>query len=330
MPPPLLQFLLGALLAAGCQGVESHPDAAPDAEGDGDAPAGDLDPGTDLGLLVPQGTHLCVLGAGRAPVDQLRLKARLTLRPGFVRLPREGDTFEAELLEALELTPGLGVPEPAGPGTFTRQASAGLLVYRFEQAFLAGGQPFQVTARFTFEVVGGAVLVPLQTLDERWLRTRLVEDPSWLTAGFAGGEELWRFYACAPEGRRTNVYTFGMVDGATLTLEEWMIELSGGLGDCAAGLARATFTRGAETRVIEDDWRTALQPGNHGIVEWFAVRLEPALGNAHGLLVVTQSLGGPLVELASVTTLDAALEPGERLPLASASYQGTACSMQGP
>jgi hypothetical protein len=321
------------LLAAGCQGYGDGSDAALDGEEpaeDGDAQTLDLDLGQDLGLLVPADTRLCVLGAGRALVDQLRLKVRVTLRPGLIRLDPGQASVEAELIEALELTPGSGTPTPAGPGTFSLQATGDLLEARFEQAFQVGAQGFFVTARFAYPLEGGVALAPLLTLDEGWLRARLADDPGWMKAGFAGGEELAHFYACEPAGQRTNVYAFGLTDGASLRLEEWMFENDAGLGACTAGLTRATFRRGEATQAVDDYWRTAYQPGNHNIIERFAVRFDPPLGDTHGLQVYTRSLGEPLVELATINTLDASLVPGASLPLESASYQGTACSMQGP
>jgi hypothetical protein len=321
------------LLAAGCPGTGGSSDAALDGEEpaedagptDGDAPTLDLDLGQDLGLLVPPGTRLCVLGAGRDLAAQLRLKVRVALQPGLVRLDPRQASAEVELVEALELTPGLGTPTPAGPGTFTLQETGTLLEARFEQGFLVGARSFFVAARFAYPLEGG-----LQTLDQTWLKARLADDPGWLRAGFVGEEELGRFYACEPERQRTNVYTFGMTDGSSLRLEEWMFEHGVELGACTADLTRATFHRGAAVQEVDDYWRTAYQPGNHNIIERFAVRFEPPLGDTHGLLVYTQSLGEPLVELATITTMDASLAPGDSLPLESASYQGTACSMQTP
>jgi hypothetical protein len=326
-----LRIALLAILAAACSGQSQDPDASVgDADGGNSRPV-DADLGEDFGLLVPDNTTACPLGMGQELEDQLREKLRISFKPGLLVLPGDADTFEADLIQQIELTPGLGTPVPQGNGEFTRTVTGslqdGTVEYSYAQDFRVGARLFAVAAVFRFEVAGGAAVAPLTTLDPRGMLTLLSLDHGWLTAGFSDGDPASMFLSCHTDPWRQNRYDFTLSNGDSLVLEEWMVEVPGWMMMCAAGLTRATWVRGADTRVVDDYWHRAYVPGNHNIIEFFAFRLDPPAGDVHGLKIYTQSLGMPLDELSSIFTLDADLAESGELDITGAAFQGVPCFM---
>jgi hypothetical protein len=287
--------------------------------------------GEDFGLWVPDNSSACPLGMGHGLEDQLREKMRISFEPGLLILPRDVETFEADLIRQVELTPGTGTPVPAGTGEFTRTVTGslqdGTVEYLYTQDFRVDARLFTVAAAFRFEVAGGAAVEPLTVLDPQGMLTLLSLDQGWLTAGFVDGETTVRFLSCDTRPWRQNRYDFTLSNGDSLVLEEWMVEVPGWMLMCAAGLTRAIWVRGADTRVVDDYWHQAYVPGNHNIIEFFAFRLDPPAGDVHGIKIYTQSLGIPLDELSSIYTLDADLAESGELGIADATYQGVQCFM---
>ena len=331
-----------ALAAWGCSGSQgdADADAGCDAGLDVDGHAGwDLPPadyGLDggFGVQVPMQTSACSIGLGRALDEQLLCKARVALRSGLIRLPRDADFIEAELIERLELGPGYDDPAPDGPGGFSRSVVGtpddGVTVFVFEQAYRSGDRELAVSMRLPFEVHGGVAEQPLRTLDEQGMLALLAGVDGWLQVSFTSGEELHTFCACAPRSARTNSYRIGLEDGSVLQLDEWMTELPGWFMFCPTDLVAATWEQGTTSRTVDDFWLLSYMPGNHNILESFAVRFDPPVGELHGLIVHTQCLGMPLEDLTLVYELEADLTTGAELPVASVTYTGTPCNMPGP
>jgi len=307
------------LIFAGCSSAGQEPDSgvADALDGDGDARpdsgSADIDLDGNFGVSVPGQAQACSLGLGRNLTDQLHLKARIHFRPGLILLPREADDFEADLIEQVELTPGQGNPVADGPGRFTREG----VIYSFSQALRAGDRRLSVILRLPFEVE------PLRVLDSGGMLMLLGGEEGWLRLVFDDGQELNIFHACAPGAARSNQYQIGFADGSSLRLSEWMIEVPGWFMFCAAGMTSVSWNE----RVVDDFFQLAYQPGNHNILENFAVRFDPPAGDLHGLVVYTQSLGVPLNELTQVFELNQDLTVGEEMPPSSVTYLGTACNM---
>ncbi len=326
-------------MVTACSGQSGGSDASVDDAADGagadegDSPQIDTDLGEDFGLWVPDNTTVCPLGMGSGLEDQLREKMRISFVPGLLTFPRDAETFEADLIQQIELTPGTGTPVPEGAGEFTRAVTGslqdGTVEYSYAQVFRVDARQFLVAAVFRFEVAGGMAVEPLTMLDPQGMLTRLSLDPGWLTAGFADGDATASFLSCDTHHWRRNQYEFTLSNGDSLVLEEWMVEVPGWMLMCAAGLTRATWVRGVDARVVDDYWNLAYVPGNHNIIEFFAFRLDPPEGDVHGLKICTQSLGMPLEDLSSIYTLDADLAESGELDIADAIYQGVQCFMEG-
>lgn len=329
-------ILAAAVMAAGCSGQGGGSDAAVDAadgarDDGGDFRPVDVDLGEDFGVWVPDGAAACPLGMGRSLEDMLREKVRIYFTPGLLVLPRDSDSFEADLVRRVELTPGAGTPVAQGSGRFTRTVTGslqdGTVEYLFTQDFSVDARVLQVAVTFRFEVAGGVAVEPLVVLDPEGMLGLLSADQGWMAAGFIGGEAASLFLSCDTGPWRRNRYDFDLSNGDSLVLEEWMVEVPGWMLMCAAGLERATWTRGGNTRVVDGYWDMAYLPGNHNILEYFAFRVEPPEGEVYGIKVNTQSLGMPLSDLSSIYTLDAGLAQSGQLDIADAVYQGVQCFM---
>jgi hypothetical protein len=325
-------------LASGCSATGTNADAGLDGQDDandekdgGDVLPADIDLGDDFGLWIPADSQACPLGHGRVLEDQLKQKLRIRFKPGFILLSNQQDTFEADLIDTIELNPDSPVAVPTSAGEFNRSTTGspqdGTVVFSYEQTFDIDQREFLLSARFVFEIVSGQTVQPLLVLDSPGMLAMLSTDPDWLKTGYTDDTPSGYYCSCDFSSFRINEYEFTFSDGAGLLLEEWMVEVPGWMMFCAAGLARATYTRDSSSHVADDFWQLAYVPGNHNIIEFFAFRLDPPQGDIHALRINTQSLGMPLAQLSSIFTLDANLETMGELDISEAVYRGVPCFM---
>jgi hypothetical protein len=236
----------------------------------------DQDLGDDFGIFVPGGCQACSMCGGREVFLEYGIKARLSFRPGLVRLPRDVSSLEVDLIEKVELGPERGSYPPDGPGIFTRTLEGtsdnGLYRYEYHQAWMAGGQPFEVRFETVFEVVDGQATEQTLTLDidtlsiDAWNnydgRFRL--ESSW-GDGLEPQNQLQRYSTCDYSRFPLESHAAQVEGGDTLILNN---RFSGdviiaGAGICPNPLQSAVLTRNGQEHRVDDDVRLLSTRGSY-------------------------------------------------------------------
>ncbi len=270
-----------------------------DRNGDAGDKGNDVDVGEHFTLAIPAGAEICSIGGGGDVFLHFAHQVRATCKPGQVVLPREIQTFEADWIERVEVSPDGAVLAPKGPGMFTRSikgtADDGKYYYEFVQPYELNGQDFELAARVEFTVEGGVMLDPVMTLDEETL-----------TTGYKIG-----LYVVFPDQERSGASCACGFD----LLRQWGVNITTANGDivylrlrtvmsrcppgmpCAGGTGEgevvfARFERGQTVREVDDFFQTAFTAVHHLGGQSYIVVFEQPVDAVRGIAVIRDPLGG--------------------------------------
>lgn len=323
-------MLLMCLATADCNGNGGGDDGGnPDADGiDGGG-----DPGTDRSadgesnepfeLVFESGAQACAqFMIQRSATQELALRGRIVFHPGTISLPRDADTFQAELIDEVHLTgPEPVAAQPDGPGEITHQYEQQVWGYRhlytLSQAFHAGGRPFRVEATFSFRYRDGVTDPDRLSFDA----DQVGEEPRGYNADYTQVTVLG--FLDNGEDYLTEKQTFRSCTLATLPLYRITATLEGGdtivlskrylkpvMGTGPAAVTRAEIDLDGEQRTVEDYFQTSYGADLHNFNERYLVVLDPPIGSIHGLHFEETNQNDPP---AALDLLDADLAPaGQR------------------
>jgi hypothetical protein len=251
----------------------------------------DEDLGDDFALHAPAGTRLCTIFSGPDPFYNLDSKGILYFKEGLWRLPRDQASFESDLVDRVEISPGV-VIQPTGPGVFTRTIQGtpddGQYVYEYRRPYDNGGYPFELIIRATFQVTAGQAESPVQ----------LIDDVAYLAAHFCnttflawGNSDPWgnAFHTCQFalrdifERRRVEV-TAGNEDQLTFHLR-LSYKCCCMWGHDWAEIVETRLVRGQDQRVQTGFYRQAFSAGHHFFRQNLLAMFDTPLGNVHGVLL---------------------------------------------
>ena len=330
-PAVLARLCVVALcVAAGCSdNAKTKPDASIlDAGSDSRVAdawrAPDLgDIGDDFAIVVAPETTLCAVFGTRdnspGPVrEEWDQQARILLRAGVIRLPRTGETVNADLVERLEHGPEATVLTPREGGAFARTLNGtpddGTYQYAFSQSFSAGTHTYSLAWTLSFAVTGGKAQQPVVTMDPAY---------TWKISSlfnFQGGLDglKRRFLSChPPTGAAQRIEISGATAGDAETFT-FVGKIRPGLAPIMpVQVASASFSRGNETRAMTDYFSMVYDAGWHNFEQKIMVVFDRPVGTTHGFLVEENGDQGA----DSIVFLDAQLQPGT--PSALSRYEVT-------
>ena len=300
----IMIFAVFCLGGGACNGSTEAADGAVDRKEDGsgdggqdgsdgsgqdgaDSQGGDHNLEDDFGILIADGLSACSQNYVR-PLDLgevLRAKARISFRPGLIRLSRDQTSIEVDLVEKLEMGQDAEVALAQDTGKFAHRVegsdSDGYHFYEFSQTFLAGGKTYRLTFDVYFEVKGGQALEPLLVLDAAMLDNR--SDYDLLVARGPGLDEK-HFTSCGLASGKCQVFEMGMQGGDQLKLETCQYCPMGYI--CKESLAvirRALFISGQEQRDLSDHFHLAQSMAHHDWGTSIIIALPNPLGSLCGL-----------------------------------------------
>ncbi len=301
-------------------GTDAGTDAGNDAGGDDGGVSTDVDLGRDFGILVPDGARVCAISGASDIRNAYRNRARITLKPGLIRLSRDDQSIERELIERFEWGPEKTAAVAQGPGRFTRtidgSAQNGTYHYEFGQTFKAGDRTATLAFRFSFEVKDGQATQPLLTLDDDTLDS----DP-WNDIPWQPRRVLLRAPITDPQYPYSRELGFITCGTGTLVRTRVAIAIAGNdalalvfrcpehqaivinlTTVCPCAMESARLTRAGETRDVTDYFRLAMVSYNHcNLNQDTLVVLDAPLGGVWAVHVPggpdSQAMGAPPTEL---------------------------------
>lgn len=289
-------MMLMIMVVAACSGSSETVDAG---DGDGYGYGDDVDVGEYFALSIPAGARICSIGGGGDIFLHFNHQVRATCRAGEVILPREMETFEADWIETVEVSPDGLVLSPKGPGTFTRKIHGtpddGKYYYEFQQIWEAGGRDYELTGGATFTVEGGVMQDPVMTLDEE---TLCLGYKIGLGMVFPDSERGGASCACGFGPLRQSGVNIETANGDVVYLRLKTVMsrcppdmiCAGGSGEGEVIFAR--FERGQETREQGDFFKTAFTAVHHLGGQSYIVMFEQPLDPVHGIAVIRDPMGG--------------------------------------
>jgi hypothetical protein len=289
-----LAGLLFLLPLMGCSGADQgREDGGPELDGADGADSGpdgsDEAQTEEFALQVPPSTVVCSVGSGMDVLEYHAAKRRVTFKEGRVLLPRDQESFEADLVERLELAPDGAEAQPDGPGVFTRtiqgSASEGSYLYEYRRPYLLDSQPYELVLPFRFEVHGGVAESSVKVIDAETLQKD--HQVPWMartTIGMVCGLELFDI-------RSRLELELDNGDKLELFLLMWLGCFEGADG-CAGGpgygeVVRAKFVQGQEEREVTDFFDTSFSSIHHLGGLSFLVVLDQPVGSVHALEVTS-------------------------------------------
>jgi hypothetical protein len=308
--------LFSCVALAACNGDGGEDDGGtPDADGAGD---GGDDPGGPFKLVFENGAQACAqFSEDRSAAQELALRGRMVFKPGTLELPRDAESFEADIIQELQVTGPDPVPaQPGGAGEILHEFETDLWGhchhYTFTQPHRAGARPVVVQAEFSF------------------CKKNNVTDPEELHFDQDNPGEEPRGYV-----EYTQVKILGLLDNgedyltekqfyrsctyATLPLFQITVDLEGGdrivlwkrywkplMASGPAAVTRAEVDLDGEQRTVEDYFHTAYAADLHNYNERYLVVLDPPVGNIHGIRFEETNQNDPP---AVVDLLDETLDP---------------------
>ena len=269
--------------------------------GDGDDAGGgdDADVGEHFTLAIPAGAEICSIGGGGDVFKHFTHQVRAICKPGEVILPREMETFEADWIERVEVSPDGVVLAPKGPGEFTRSIQGtpdeGKYYYEFAQTWEAGGQDYELMAGAVFVVEGGIMQEPVITLDEETLSlgykiglSVVFPDQEWGGAscgcGF-GSLRQWGVNIDTANGDKVYVRLKTVMSRCSPDMI-----CAGGSGEGEVVFAR--FERGQTVREVDEFFQTAFTAVHHLGGQSYVVVFEQPVDAIHGIAVIRDPMGG--------------------------------------
>jgi hypothetical protein len=308
----VLALLLAGLLTA-CSSGSGSTDAGFDGDledaGDAGAPDGtandadagtdqapaDLDLGRDFALLIPAGTQLCTMFLTPDVVAEHDYKARITPRPGYVRLPRDLTEFEDDWIEKLELAPDGQVATPQSAGRFYREIQGdeqdGIFSYRYQQSFATADRTYQLSVIAAFEVQSGEALRPVTELDEYVLS----KGGDWyLYIGIQGefpDQQFPREYmTCRYDLFEPGLMRLEVENGDLVELDLRLLECPPDnvcSGQAVMGeVVAASFVRDTTRREVDDFFHLGFTHKHHGNFDYsYLVLFDQPVDSIHGLWI---------------------------------------------
>ena len=315
----LLNLTLAALVTC-CNGIDGNDDRGfPDADGD----AGRDESEEPFKLTFENGAQTCAqFMICRTAAEELALRGRLVFRPQTLSLPRDADSFQADLIDAVNLTgPDPFAAQPDGPGEITheyqQQVWGYIHYYTYTQAFHAGDRPFRVEATFSFRYRDG-IADPEELVFDA---DQVGEEPQGYNADYTQVSILG--FLDAGEDYLTEKQAYRSCTFNTLPSYRITATLDGGdsivlykrylkplMGSGPAAVVRTEIDLDGEQRVVEDYFHTAYAADLHNFNERYLVVLDPPVGAIHGVHFEETNDNDPPT---AVDLLDADLAPaGQR------------------
>ena len=295
-----MMTLFMMLFVLGCSGSSGSTDAGiGDGDVDGNGNGDDVDVGEYFTLLIPAGAQICSIGGGGDIFKHFNHQIRATCKTGEVVLPREMETFEADWIETVEVSPDGLMLSPKGPGTFTRLIQGtpddGKYYFEFQQIWEANGQDYELSAGATFVVEGGVMQDPVMTLDEE---TLCLGYKIGLGMVFPDAERGGGSCACGFAPLRQAGVNIETANGETVYLRLKTVMsrcppdmiCAGGSGEGEVIFAR--FERGQETREQSDFFKTAFTAVHHLGGQSYIVMFDQPVDTVHGIAVIRDPMGG--------------------------------------
>jgi hypothetical protein len=260
--------------------------AAADAQPEPDASWGD-----DFTLVVPAGVQACTMDT-IATGDLSRVferKARVSFRPGSIRLFRDEAQFEADWISRVEVGRDALRAVPSGVGLFVRTVEGNAVDrsyrYVFEQTFAVDGHNWMLRIALAFEGADNSSLERVKILDARALADReftITLKRSDGTISLYLGPCDYSAYSC-----RVMQVTFEggdalELDACSYCPPRYICKRSAG------GLRRATFTRGRTSRVQRDHFKLAYSNRHHNWGHDSLVLFDRPVGEIHGVYLGTE------------------------------------------
>jgi len=231
----------------------------------------------------------------RTAAQELALRGRLVFKPQTLSLPRDADSFQADLIDEVHLTgPDPVSAQPDAPGEinheFQQPVWGYIHTYTYTQSFHAGTRPFLVEATFTFRYRDG-VADPEELVFDT---DQVGEEPKGYNVDYTqvsilGFLDNGEDYLTEKQAYRSCTFT-------TLPRYRITADLEGGdsvvlykrylkplMGTGPAAVVRAEIDLDGEQRIVEDYFHTAYCADLHNFNERYLVVLDPPIGSVHGI-----------------------------------------------
>ncbi len=301
----LLFLLFTAVLIACCNGSGGGDggDGYADAEdggddgGDGyaDAEDGGDRPGEPFKLVFEEGAQACAqFSEKRTAAQELFLRGRLVFKPQTLELPRDADSFQADIVEELYVTgPDPVEAQPDGPGEILHEFETGLWGhchhYTFTQLYHAGARPVAVSAQFSFCKKNNVTDPEELHFDEDNPGEEprgYVEDTQVVILGFLdNGEDYFtekQFYrSCTYATLPSFAITVELEGGDRIVLSKRYLKPLMASGPAA--ITRAQVDLDGQQRTVEDYFHLAYAADLHNYNERYLVVLDPPVGDFHAV-----------------------------------------------
>ena len=318
----LLCLLLPGLLLASCNGSGKDNDGGDGyTDGDGVDGGGD-DPGEPFKLVFENGSQACAqFSEHRTAAQELALRGRIVFKPGTVPLPRDVDSFDADIIQELYVTgPNPVSAQPQDAGEILHEFESALWghchYYTFTQPHRAGTRPVVIQAVFSFckknNVVDPEELVFDQDNPGEEPQGYVEDTQVKITGLLDNGEDYFtekQFYrSCTLEAAPLCSITVDLEGGDQIVLSKRYLKPLMASGPAA--VTRAEIDLDGQQRTVEDYFQTAYAADLHNYNERYLVVLDPPIGNVHGVQFEETNQNDPPTV---VDLLDADLAPaGQR------------------
>jgi len=261
----------------------------------------DEDLGSDFALLAPPGTRLCTVAGGPDLFYNYNSQGIVYFKDGLWRLPRDQASFESDLIDRVELTPGVDL-QPTGPGVFTRTIQGtpddGSYVYEYRRPYDNNGDAFELVLRAIFRVQAGQAETPVLLVDDAdyifqfcnttisaW-GTSLNWNNAFITCQFdvRGIFEPWRVEVTVANGDRLTFHLRLGYKCCCFIGRDWAL------------LAETRMVCGPEERVVTDFYSQAFSAQHHIFMQDLLAMFETPLGTVHGVLLHDADGADPVLE----------------------------------
>ncbi|MBW2701056.1 MAG: hypothetical protein JRF33_09580 [Deltaproteobacteria bacterium] len=270
--------------------VDGSPDAADGSEQDaGDTNGGDYGLEGDCGIEVVANLSACstngvvINNLG----ETLRQKARITFRPGLVRLLRNEERIEVDWIEQLEVGADGTLATPSSAGWFQRNiiqgtVDDGTVEFEFRQTFSAEGKTFELVFAASFDVVGGQPIHPVLLLNETTLDN---PNSAWsLALHCDDGSDPRTFSSCGLVSGSCEVFALGIEGGDSLRFESCRHCPDQRICKADPAVIRqALFTSAEGQAEIEDPLQLCQSMAHHNWGTDILIAFDAPIGQTHGL-----------------------------------------------
>lgn len=299
-----IYLLLPAVLIACCNGSGGRDDGG-DGFADADGRYDDGDPGTDRAadgepgepfkLVFEEGAQACAqFSEKRTAVQELFLRGRLVFKAQTLELPRDADSFQADIVKELYVTgPDPVEAQPYGPGEISHEFATATWGhchhYTFTQPHQAGARPVVVSAEFSFCKKNNVTDPEELHFDEDNPGEEprgYVEDAQVVIRGFLDNGEDYltekQFYrSCTYATLPRFAITVDLEGGDRIVLSKRYLKPLMASGPAA--VTRAEVDLDGQQRIVEDYFHLAYAAELHNCNERYLVVLDPPIGDFHAV-----------------------------------------------